>query len=293
MSTLRNTMCLLALGMALGAASLAHAQANPNRSPFVENPYPPGHSHTPFIDPDYFEPDFQLFAPAEVSEYGLGPQPNIGWYFTFDRVNWNVTRAEGAPQEYQGDATWGNRVDIGYMTEQDEGWLIEIMAVRGPNLRDDAGAPINVVKTSGIEISKVWRLEPLHHGMNIEPFLGVRFTQITDFTDPNDTIENNLLGLQIGYRASKQTGHWVLSNEFRFFAAQNWQLAASGDQADWVPAGDIRFEAAYMVSRDVAIRVGWELLYFGDGIARGNPQLGPISQDMLQTGVTFGFAVNR
>src|SRR6476646_1460597 len=46
----------------------------------------------PFIDPGYFQPDFQWFAPAEVSDYGGGEPPNHGIYVTFDRTYVTVTR---------------------------------------------------------------------------------------------------------------------------------------------------------------------------------------------------------
>src|SRR6185295_9774620 len=36
--------------------------------------------------------------------------------------------------------------------------------------------------------------------------------------------KNTMLGGQIGFRYSKQTGHWMLSTEMRAFALQNWQF---------------------------------------------------------------------
>lgn len=256
--------------------------------------------HTPFIDPREFDPDFQWFAPPELGGYGSCPKPNTGFYFTYDRTHFNVTRPESAPRPFDGDATWGNRISMGFMTEDDHGWMCELFAVRGPNLREDPGDPtsdpVNVAKTSGVELDKSWRLDPLHNGSIIEPFIGVRFMQFTDFTDETNTIENNILGGQIGFRCYKKTGAWVLSNETRFCAAQNWVFTAPDDFAEFVPIGDIRFEAAYELSREVAIRVGWQMLYMGDGVWRPTtgaaaPGAGP--QDVLQTGLTFGFTVNR
>jgi hypothetical protein len=167
---------------------------------------------------------------------------------------------------------------------------------------------INVAKSSGIEFNRVWRLKPLHYGTNIEPFIGFRFNQVTDFTGVNgagvsppavNVIENNILGLQAGYRMSHKTGHWVLSNEFRFAGCQNWQFGRQGDSSAFVPVGDIRIEAAYELSREVALRVGWQMIYYGDGIRRGDPaitindQIITENQDFLMHGVTFGIAVNR
>ena len=103
----------------------------------------------------------------------------------------------------------------------------------------------------------------------------------------------------LGYRMSHKTGHWVLSNELRFAACQNWQMSREGDFSGFVPVGDIRLEAAYEFTREVAIRVGWQMLYYGDGVRRGDPsitandQIITTTQDMLMTGVTFGFTINR
>ena len=257
--------------------------------------------HSPFIEPNAFDPDFQWFAPPDIGGYGTGPKPNTGFYFTYDRTHFNVTRAEAAPRPFDGDATWGNRISFGFMTEEDHGWMAELTAIRGPNLRaipdDPTSDPVNVAKASGFEIDKSWRLDPLHGGGIIEPFIGVRFFQFTDFTDETNTIENTLLGGQVGFRWYKKTGAWVLSNETRFYAAQNWVFSGDGDFSEFVPAGDIRFEAAYELSREVAIRVGWQLLWLGDGIHRGDPSVAAApdlsAQDVLMTGLTFGFTVNR
>ena len=49
----------------------------------------------PFIDPDYFHPDLQFFAPAEAEEYGGEPQVRTGWYGGYDRVYIYVSRPRG------------------------------------------------------------------------------------------------------------------------------------------------------------------------------------------------------
>ena len=66
MSSLRPFAWLAALLAALGVATSAQAQ-----------------HFQPFIDPGYFEPDLQFFAPAEVSEFGCGEPPNTGVYFDY------------------------------------------------------------------------------------------------------------------------------------------------------------------------------------------------------------------
>jgi hypothetical protein len=91
--------------------------------------------HQPFIDPAYFNPDFQFFAPAEVSAYSGGEPPNIGFYLDYDRLFLNVTRGEEEPSlfsPFQGDFTWGNRWELGYMTEEDTGWNFVYWNLSGP-----------------------------------------------------------------------------------------------------------------------------------------------------------------
>ena len=86
----------------------------------------------PFIDPNAFDPDFQFFAPADIDTYGDGPEPNIGWFATYDRVRIWVTRPDHVPSYTEGDFTWGNRFDLGYMSEEEHGWLVSIWHIDGP-----------------------------------------------------------------------------------------------------------------------------------------------------------------
>src|SRR6187549_2681861 len=72
----------------------------------------------PFIDPGYFSLDFQYFAPAEVGDFGGKDFANTGIYFDYDKLYLNVTRPDGEPSlfsPFEGDFTWGNRYEIGYM----------------------------------------------------------------------------------------------------------------------------------------------------------------------------------
>src|SRR5688572_7199506 len=107
MSLIRPYAWLAALLAVLGMAAEASAQ-----------------HYQPFIDPGYFNPDFQFFAPAEVSAYSGGEPPNTGFYCDYDRVYINITRPDNEPSlfsQHQGDFTWGNRWELGYMTEDDTG----------------------------------------------------------------------------------------------------------------------------------------------------------------------------
>ena len=81
----------------------------------------------------------------------------------------------------------------------------------------------------------------------------------------------------------------------------------------WVPAGDLRLEASWDITKSFALEAGFEMLYFANGIARGKgitpaqtvtvPGHGPhtdrgnpidfTNQDMIFTGWTVGFVLNR
>jgi hypothetical protein len=111
----------------------------------------------PFIDPWTFDPDYQFFAPADFGNFGKdGPDPNTGFFATYDRLYIYVTRPEDQNAEsfmpitpppgtpYQvlddptgGDFTWGNRFDLGYMSDEDHGWLTTFWHIDGPNYYDE------------------------------------------------------------------------------------------------------------------------------------------------------------
>lgn len=245
-----------------------------------------------FVDPDYFNPDLQFFAPADVDYFGDPAPPTTGWFFTYDRMYMSVSRPDTATRPWDLDMTWGNRFDIGFMTEDDGGWLFSTTHIDGPTGEADSAK----ASTSSVELNKVWRLDPLFHNGIIEPFAGMRFVKFNDYGYPTvpfgDTIENNIVAGQLGVRMWKNIGHWKASTDVRFFNGVNFQWYTTEDFDTFVPAGEVRAEAQYNFTRDVALRVGYELLYFGQGIARNN-NLFDNSEELTMHGVTFGFTINR
>jgi hypothetical protein len=174
-----------------------------------------GQAHQPFIDPAYFNPDFQFFAPAEVSAYSGGEPPNIGFYLDYDRFFINVTRPEGEASlfsDFQGDFTWGNRWELGYMTEEDTGWQFVYWNLSGPSknitlfherldrINDDDDPPddpdpilqdrnprwyvlydsLNTAKFASMEMNKTWRRKEFHNGTIFEPLCGLRYMNFLD-----------------------------------------------------------------------------------------------------------------
>lgn len=134
MSTSRF-LWLTATLVALSAiATQAHAQHEIHHVPPVINPdgYNPDVAQ-PFIEPFTFQSDLQFFAPAEVDRINSEIEASTGWYATYDRAYIYVTRPQAESSYAEGDFTWGNRIDLGYMTEEDHGWLISFLHIDGPN----------------------------------------------------------------------------------------------------------------------------------------------------------------
>ena len=195
MSMLRPIAWLAAVLTALPTAALA------------ANPKLPDQQLTPFVDPSYFNPDFQFFAPAEVDDFGGEEKANTGIYVSFDRTYVNVTRpidqfSFGSGN--QGDFTWGNRLELGYMLGDPSGWQAILWHVNGPNetfansdyqqrienltgqvtqqfLIPGGVDSINQLKMSSFEFNKVWRLKQYHSGAVLEPFLGYRYMNVRDY----------------------------------------------------------------------------------------------------------------
>lgn len=273
----------------------------------------------PFIEPFTFESDLQFFAPAPSDRLDSEIEPSIGWFATYDRTRMFVTRSETEPAPNVGDATWGNRFDLGYMTDEGHGWLVSFLHIDGPNAyniveverinvvegRDQINIPpgtiilrgtasaqqqqgaivpglpirdrndpvtnqrdyrlrdsLNVADLTSTEVNKVFRIDPLHYGSIIEPFVGVRYLNLNDYTQDDvytryDTLtgtlvyssafpvfppppalttigveqidsvqtrfDNHMYAGQIGMRWHKQKSRWNLSGEVRAFAGQNYQ----------------------------------------------------------------------
>jgi hypothetical protein len=246
----------------------------------------------PFIEPDYFDPDLQFFAPADVDYFGDPAPLTTGWFFTYDRMYMGVSRPDTASRPWDLDMTWGNRFDIGYMTEDDGGWLFSGTHVDGPTGEADSAK----ASLTSVELNRVFRLQPTFHNGVIEPFIGLRFAKFTDYGYPTiafgDTIENNIFAGQLGVRVWKNVGRWKLSSDVRFFGGVNYQMYTTEDFAEAVPGGEVRAEAQYNLTRDVALRCGYEMMYFGTGIARNN-NLVDNTEDLVIHGLTFGFTINR
>ena len=144
---LRKTTAILLVTMFAAIFSANHLQAQ---------------LYTPFIDFGELEPDYQFFAHHDVEwssfDHGAKPPPT-GFFTTYDRMYLWVSRPENAsridqtlgvlntnflnrtePGFTRFDRTAGQRVDVGYMTDErhgrfkGHGWLFSWAFVGGPNI---------------------------------------------------------------------------------------------------------------------------------------------------------------
>ena len=131
-------------------------------------------------------------------------------------------------------------------------------------------------------------------------------------------VENHLIGPQAGLRYYVQKGRWNLAAEGRYYYSYVHQLFATQsvpadavpfqpfDEQEFANAGDVRLEARFDVTKSFALTVGWEMLYFANGIGRGLPNgifgrpnqtFGGSAelnnQSVNMTGIYFSMSFNR
>ena len=280
-------------GLVLATVSLATVQAQIPEQFETSDIYTPFNERTPFLEPGYFDNDLQFFAPAEVDEYG-GKQPfSTGIYVDYDRMYVNVSAANASSSPNDGTFTWGNRFEAGYMLDREQnGWHAELIHIDGPNLAFNNGFSQPLGDYHSFEISKVWRADPFHDGSQVEVMLGPKYVGFTDTFFNQPKVENALFGGQGGIRYMKKKGRWSLSSEARVFLAENFQYFANDSQDEFVPGGELRGEATFILTKYIALSAGLDFIYYGRGIARGGiPTVN--SEDLSLAGFTFGLVYNR
>ncbi|MCA9178516.1 MAG: hypothetical protein KDB14_28845 [Planctomycetales bacterium] len=98
---------------------------------------------TPLIGEYYFSNDHQYFAPAVWEDLGRNRKANTGWYGAISRMRVYVSRQGDETRIVGpdgGDWAWGNRVDLGYMTEADHGWAFSAYDI------DPSGSGIELIR---------------------------------------------------------------------------------------------------------------------------------------------------
>jgi hypothetical protein len=241
----------------------------------------------PFIDPGYFEPDFQFFAPAEVGDFGGGDPPNTGVYFDYDRTYVAMSRPDGEDSlfsGFDGDFTWGNRWELGYMTEEQTGWQGVLWHLSGPNVYvsniverinrineddlpvNDEPDPIiadrnpriydvrqslNVASMSSFEFNKTWRRKQFHNGSVLEPLAGFRYMNYRNFkrrTD-YDRFAEDINGQPDPFTPDVEGPYEQFTEDFSVF--ENFMIGGQlggrwfQQRGKWLLSADVRFFAMH------------------------------------------------
>lgn len=302
MSSNRIWMWLTAFLACTGMVSNAQAQ---DFTPFLTSgEYSPSGSTAAYTTP--FDGDWQFFTPFEVDDFGSLAPARTGFFFDYDRLYWNVSPPE-VTHKGDGDFGWGNRYDFGYMTPENTGWMFEALEMHGPNV------PNNSSEMAGFEFDRMFRMQPFENGSWITPSFAIRYLSIIDRTVPFGKqgdqgtaapSKNNIVGGQFGVQWQFRKGPWEVSTNAKALAAENFQVITSylpaGNQVvsgpdvtkrEFVPGGELRFDASYFLTRDLALNFGWEMLYLGRGIVRAG-QVNANDENMIYNGVVFGFSYN-
>lgn len=207
-------------------------------------------STRPVVTPGVFQYDYQIFSPVEFPN-GDELSPNTGFFFSFDRMNTSISGSGGT------NYIWGNRYDVGYMNDNDDGWNFVYEQSEGNQFFNgqDIAAPTPTQLTSrlaSVEINKVFR-QQLKSGGWIEPYVGLRYFNLSDSTIEDlgalnlgliananrftQNVTNDAVGFNIGGRIVQRRGRWRFSNDLaistnynqqRFFASDLTQVPGVG-----------------------------------------------------------------
>ena len=201
----------------------------------------------------------------------------------------------------------------------------------------------NQMEMWGLEWMGIYRMHPAHNGGIWELSFGIRYLELDDTFSVdalggilnesvwNTQAENHIVGPQAGMRWFKKCDRWTMAAEARFFAGFNAQnirqrttlgtelvppggqnlplamAATSSNHAshtnEWSPAGDVRLDVKYQLTRAVTLKLGWTAFWM-DGIARASnmidyevPAMGiemaHNRQGIFVHGPSFGIEVNR
>ena len=192
----------------------------------------------------------------------------------------------------------------------------------------------------GVELISIRRKKPTYRGMGAEVYLGVRYLELKDTMDflgrggiLADTsiltrANNRIIGPQFGFRLTKPKGRWNFTVQGRaLFGANFLNIRQDGVIADHLtpgpagvpfalapsdfsnslndekfsPVGELRAEAAMLLTRAIKLKVGWNGLVIGGATRATNatrwrlPNMGIINSDeeVFIQGVNAGFEINR
>ena len=311
-------LLILVVGTFLvSCASTLVGQVNIPSARFNPQPVDSYKNTRPLAEPGVFNYDSQVFAPIEFTS-NEELEPNTGFYFVYERVYTSLEKGEDRNDTNQVsndvDYAWGNRFELGWNTKHGDGWGAVYEYAEGSFLsagRDNIIVNPFLTRTdfNNLEINRMFR-QPVSHGGYFEPYVGFRYIGLTD-----DTIEdvggnrflqeasNDVFGGHAGGRYSRRRGRLRTTFDGAVIAGYNRQryfatdLTSAGggftvsetfdDDTSFIPGFDLRAEFAYSVSRDIALRTGFQLIYLVDGVNRADTvttALNPNSQLSIAPG---------
>lgn len=296
--------------------SLASGQTTVPSSRFRPLPAESPEATAPFVEPGVFDYDSQMFAPYDLRELNE-PSGPVGFYFTYDRVYTSISKPGAHPTDFPDDDAfvptgnnyiWGNRFELGVMNEDGTGWGMDY--TRAAGMFFSAGSDILVsnpflteTSVNNLKLNRVFRQE-LQQGGWIEPYFGFRFIAINDDTiedtlvggNPNrfkQNATNSAFGGHVGARHARKYGRWGLATDGSLAATYNAQNYTATDitttgttigisesyasDSNFAPALDLRGDLSYDLTRDLAFRLGVQLLYVWDGVNRANTLATPFN----------------
>ncbi|MEZ6095100.1 MAG: hypothetical protein R3C03_12870 [Pirellulaceae bacterium] len=238
----------------------------------------------------------------------------------------------------------GNRYELGIMSKAGNGWGLIYESTKGVAFSGGQDYQISnpfLINTivSHVELNRTFR-QALSQGGYFEPYFGIAYVNISDRTLEDTSVvvggaagqnrfkqnaSNSAIGAHVGGRYSVNRGRFRYSADGSMAAMYNHQRYFAEDllfigqtvgvselydtDQSFVPAFDGRVEVAYMLTRDVGIRGGAQMLYMWDGIARsnnlttglnpnsnlgiGSGSVGIYDQSTIAAGFTFGLEWRR
>ncbi len=289
--------------------NLANAQLDLPGPSFKPKPVESADSTRPFATPGVFNYDAQMFAPLEFPN-GRDMGPRSGFFGTYDRLYLSLSKPGAAENSPISAPTgnmdlWGNRYNIGWMSDADDGWSIEFANSEGSFFsagRDElVSNPMLVTsKFANVEVNKVFR-QALSQGGWIEPYVGFRYMYLSDRT-LEDTVTNvggvtinnrfkqeatnSSAGVHVGGRYSNRRGRWRQSldasiatnyNQQNLFATDisstatgNFLTEKYDSDNAFMPVFDASYEIGYNLTRDFGLRGGISFVYIWNGLGRAN-----------------------
>jgi hypothetical protein len=289
--------------------SLAAAQTTVPSSRFRPLPAESPEATAPLTEFGAFDYDAQMFAPYDLRDLNE-PSGPIGFYFTYDRVYTSVSRPGVRSYVTPGDEEfvptgndfmWGNRFETGVMNEDGRGWGGEYTRTSGSFF--SAGQDILIANpfltttsVHNLKLNRSFR-QDLERGGWLEPYFGFRFIGISDRTiedstisgNPNrfkQTVTNAAFGGHVGARYARRTGRWGIATDGSLVTTYNVQRYVSTDiqtvgtslsifettdeNSGFAPALDLRGDLSYALTRDIAFRLGAQVLWVWSGVNRAD-----------------------